>query len=188
MKPKIIINNNKHLKKLIKQEVSMHGNNCDLNHLDVSNVINMNSIFYNTQFNGDISKWDVSNVTDMTHMFSSSKFNRDISSWDVSNVNDMNSMFYDSQFNADISKWDVSNVTNMNNMFFISKFNKNLDDWEPYKLQDKENMFADYTAPLPYWYTHENTQRAIVLYKLKKKLDNDLHDKNITKIKIKIKI
>ena len=46
----------------------------------------MNSLFSESQFNGDISKWDVSNVTDMNRMFRKSQFNGDISNWNVSNV------------------------------------------------------------------------------------------------------
>ena len=55
-------------------------------------------------FNGDISSWDVSNVTDMNAMFySASAFNQDISSWDVSNVTTMEYMFVSaSAFNQDI--------------------------------------------------------------------------------------
>ena len=138
MKNKIIINDRDHLKTTIEQEVSIHGNNCDLNHLDVSKV------------------------------------------------KDMTCMFDNSSFNGDISKWNVYKVKNMNGMFFNSQFNKNLDDWKPYKLQAKENMFDNCPALLPYWYIAENTQRAIELYELKEKLDNNLDNKNITKIRIKI--
>ena len=47
---------------------------------------------------GDISLWDVSNVTDMNHMFYNSQFQGDISRWDVSNVTDMNFMFSFSKY------------------------------------------------------------------------------------------
>ena len=114
MKHKIIIKDKEHLRKAIEQEVSTQGNECDLNHLDVSKVTNMSYIFYE------------------------------------------------------------------------SKFNKNLDDWKPYKLEYKENMFDGCTAPIPYWYTAENTQKAIESYKLHKKLDINLDDKNISKVKFKI--
>ena len=161
MKNKIIINK-QHLQKLIEQEVSIHGNECNLNHLDVSAVTDMSEIFLISKFNGDISKWNVSNVKDMTCMFDNSSFNGDISNWDVSKVKDMNFMFLG------------------------SKFNKNLDDWKPCKLKNKDDMFENFTVLLPYWYIAENTQRAIKSYELKEKLDNNLGNKNITKIKIKL--
>ena len=63
----IVVKDRKHLKKLIKDEIKFHGNKCDLNHLDVSNVTNMYDIFYNSKFNGELSKWNVSNVTNMNY-------------------------------------------------------------------------------------------------------------------------
>ena len=63
---------------------------------DVSNVNNMQGMFYYTQsFNQDIGDWDVSNVTNMEGMFSyAQSFNQDIGDWDVSNVNNIEGMFY----------------------------------------------------------------------------------------------
>ena len=57
-----------------------------------------------TKFNGDISKWNVSNVENMEYMFFQSQFNKDISNWNVDNVKNMSWMFAYSQFNQDISK------------------------------------------------------------------------------------
>ena len=54
----------------------------------------MSSLFEYSDFNGDISKWDVSNVTNMEDMFFRSEFNGDILNWDVSNVTNMASMFF----------------------------------------------------------------------------------------------
>jgi len=125
---KILAKNNKHLHSLIHQEMEKNGPNCDLNHIDVSNVTNMSYMFYNSPFNGDISKWDVSNVINMSDMFRKSQFNQDISNWDVSNLNNMSWMFYDSKFNQDISKWNVSNVNSVyavfNSMFHGMGFSK----------------------------------------------------------------
>ena len=97
----------------------------DISEWDVSNVTDMNHMFFiceKLKSVGDISKWNVSNVMSMRSMFSDcSKLKSfgDISSWDVSNVTDMGFMFkYCESFNQDISSWDVSNVTNMEFMFF----------------------------------------------------------------------
>ena len=97
----------------------------DISEWDVSNVTDMNHMFYmceELESVGDLSKWDVSNVMSMRGMFSDCnklKSFGDISSWDVSKVTNMGFMFkYCKSFNQDISKWDVSNVTNMSYIFF----------------------------------------------------------------------
>jgi surface protein len=116
------------IKQIVKDELDRLGHDADLNHIDVSEVTNMDSLFscydadlgpeYN-DLNPDISQWNVSNVHDMRYMFAHCyNFNCDISGWDVSNVINMNCMFfYCEKFNQDISRWDVSKVKHCTNIF-----------------------------------------------------------------------
>lgn len=99
------------LKHMINDEIKKHGDNANLNHIDVSNITDFSNLFTES-FDGDISDWDVSNATNMSYMFAKCEsFDCDISGWDVSKVTDMNYMFYEAgSFNQNISKWDVSNV------------------------------------------------------------------------------
>jgi hypothetical protein len=81
MKPRIVAKDKNHLEILISQEIEANGFQCDLNHIDVSNVETMEGMFLNSEFNGDITKLDVSKVKDMTGMFHGSKFTGDLSNW-----------------------------------------------------------------------------------------------------------
>ena len=123
-------NNRKELLKMIRDEIKQNGNNCSLNHIDVSKITDIGHLFSSTDFNGDISQWDVSNVINMHALFYESDFNGDISNWDVSKVKNMEWMFANSFFNGDISEWDVSNVKNMYSMFRHSEFNQNISKWK----------------------------------------------------------
>ena len=105
IKPTLFPRNRFELKQMIKDEISKNGNECSLNHIDVSKITDMSKLFYYSAFNGDISNWDVSNVKDMEYMFYDSKFNGNISNWDVSNVKNMNNMFYKSALQNNPPKW-----------------------------------------------------------------------------------
>ena len=137
------------LKELVNKLIKERGNDADLNDIDTSEIIDMTSLFYKSDFNGDISEWNVSNVKDISYMFCQSKLtceNGDLSNWDVSNVENMRYMFCDSKFDGDISNWNVRNVKNMGYMFYNSKFtgkNGDISTWDVSNVKDMSCMFRN---------------------------------------------
>ena len=99
------------------------GNVSGVEHLDTSQVTNMNSMFAGCihAHDLDVSGFDTSNVTDMAHMFEicGSLDTLDVSNFDTSKVVDMSEMFRGCQNvdTLDLSGFDTSNVVNMNGMF-----------------------------------------------------------------------
>jgi hypothetical protein len=163
MKLKIIAKDKDNLKELIEQEMASNGNECDLNHIDVSQVEEMDYIFFQSEFNGNISEWDVSNVK---YMFA---------------------MFIGSKFNGDISKWDVRKLENMDHML-SDTFNGDISNWKPYNIGEFALLFGQMTEP-PYWSLikdKDERKKAIDTYHLKKELGQELSNNNTQDKKLKL--
>jgi surface protein len=115
---------------------------------DVSNVTNMNTMFYQAiNFNKNISSWNTRKVTDFSNMFyGATSFNNGgvPLTWSLSDVSaiNMSNMFQSaSSFNQDLS-WNTINVTNMGAMFYDARaFNGNISNWNTSKVTDMTNMF-----------------------------------------------
>ena len=135
-------NTREQLQLCIKKEMRRNGHNCDLNHIDVSRIDNMDRLFLNSPFNGDISRWDVGHVVWMNEMFQESQFNGDISRWNVSRVVGMRQMFAKSNFNGDVASWDVSSCRNFNKMFYGAPFLGDVSSWTMGVDADILSMFS----------------------------------------------
>lgn len=144
--PPTKFNNESALLERVALEIHLYGVNCDLNHLDVSEVYDFWELFSHSRtatFNGDISRWNVSNASSMARMFYGSAFNGDISAWRPVNVERMDSMFAGSAFNGDISEWRTPKLCDAGSMFKDSSFNGNLSKWTFESLLNANHMFND---------------------------------------------
>lgn len=128
---------------VVAAEVRRLGSQADLNHLDVSRVLDMSCAFEGLAFTGDISRWDVSGAVDMSRMFASSTFNGNIANWNISQVRELPAIFEDSAFQGDVSQWDTARVTDMRWAFSRSQFNGDLSKWDVQNVQHFDDMFRD---------------------------------------------
>ncbi len=152
-KLKTVNASNDNIKEIVNRAVFFLGNDADLNFINVSNVTNMDRMFYKSQFKGNLSNWNVFNVTSMEGMFEGSSFSSDISKWNVSNVTTMKRMFAESEFKGNISNWNVSNVTDMSGLFYASCFNGDISKWDVSSVIDMSYMFmcSDFSGNIANW-------------------------------------
>jgi surface protein len=181
----IIAQDKEHLIKLIEQEMKLNGNNCDLNHINISKITNMHTLFSVKpleKFNGNISRWDVSHVTMMPGMFAHSNFNGDISQWNTSNVENMWGMFTDSAFDGDLSKWNVSNVENMKGMFHQSDFTGDISKWDTSNVEDMRIMFkkSHFNGDISNWNT-SNVENMSAMF-MSSHFDSDISQWDVRKV------
>jgi surface protein len=119
-----------------------------------SGLVDMNSTFKNSNFNGNINEWNISNVRDIRSLFEgNASFNKPINNWVFSKeITDMSRMFYGaSAFNQSINTinqtWDTSNIVNMSNLFTgASTFDQSLNLWNTSLVRDMSEMFMNATS------------------------------------------
>ena len=172
-KPTLQPETRKKLQDLIRREMEQHGNQCDLNHIDVSFFTDFSYLFESSKFNGNISKWNVSRAIYMDFMFEESEFNGDISMWDVSKVVDMHRMFKDSRFNGNISDWNTSRTAKMSFMFYGSNFNGDISKWDISGSVEMGLMFKN-SAIAKKISTHDPSFEQVKSHFLSLRLETDL--------------
>ena len=129
----------------------------DLNFIDTSKITDMSMLFRYSDYNFDVSDWDVSNVTDMNNMFyCCNNFNCDLSNWDVSKIRDASTMFYDclNFTGKGLDKWKLSSIRNMNYMFCgCKKLDCDLSKWNINKNVSMKKALKDCNLKnKPSWY------------------------------------
>lgn len=147
----------------------------DGTNLDVSNVIDMSSIFNNNQISdlSSLANWNVAKVTNMNDMLSWNKITNlsPLANWNVSNVTDMSKMFYENQISdlSPLANWNVFNVTDMGEMFSanqISNLNP-LANWKVDNVKDMSDMFLSNhisdLSPLANWKVDKVTNMSGML-------------------------
>ena len=115
---------------------------------DVSNVTNMEALFYHSTFTGtNLSNWNTKNVKDMNHLFAKSNVNNakvaQLSGWNTENVTDMSGMFRETDMTEiSLPNWNTSNVTNMSSMFYKCWSLRSLDlsNWNTSNVVQCANM------------------------------------------------
>ena len=171
---KIKVESKDQLKSIIRERYNNNKSFIDLTDLDISELDDLSCIFImldNVEV-VDISEWDTSNVTTMTYMFSQcSKLKKiiGIENLDVSKLENADSMFSycENLVELDLTNWNPILLKTAWNMFSYCsnlKIIKNVENWQLPNIQDAAYMFYKCT-----------------------KLDVDLSNWDLTKIKNSLK-
>lgn len=119
-----------HLKELVRFEMNVHGNACDLNHIDVSAIDDFSMLFASSMFQGNVARWNVGRGRSFEGMFEASHFNGDVSNWDMGCAECLENMFANGLFAGEVSRWNVKNVSNVAGMFLNAPFDGDLSGWQ----------------------------------------------------------
>ena len=140
------------------QDLDPH--NIDISQWDVSNVTNMECLFYGCEnFDCDLSNWNVKNVENTSFMFGRCENfkGNGLEKWKFLKLNNSRSMFSGCKnFDCNLSNWDMSNVTDMHQMFFKCKKFKGigLNKWKVSNNLIYKHIFyeCDSLINKPSWY------------------------------------
>lgn len=118
----------------------------DVEHLDVSNVTNIDYSFYYTHYINTLrglANWNTSNFTSLSNGFiglNNLTNVNELVNWDVSNVTNMANTFYGCSNIRDwsgIANWDINNVTNMYNAFCYCSNMRDLSVFDNWSFNNK---------------------------------------------------
>ena len=148
----------------------------DGTNLDVSNVTDMDHMFYSNQISDlrPLAGWKTDNVTDMSNMFYGNQISdlTPLSSWKVDNVTDMDHMFYSNQISdlSPLANWNVTKVTDMDYMFSINQISdlSPLANWKTDNVTDMHSMFyfnrISDLSPLANWEVNNVTNMNYMFF------------------------
>ena len=150
------------LRKIIENRIDEQGlgtikEPINLNDIDVSEINDLEDIFYYIGMNYkikaiDISDWNVSHVTSFKSMFAECSYLQyvgDLSRWNVSECTNFASMFIDCKFLkniGDISRWKMTKANDIHSMFSGCKRLENIGDagqWDVSNVKDFNFIFKN---------------------------------------------
>ena len=147
---------NETIQQIVKDELDRLGHDCDLNHIDTSQVTSMINLFradhegayftMRNEINPDVSKWNTENLKEAMCMFLGCvNFDCDLGSWDTHSLENTGAMFFGCEkFNQDINSWNTDNLFAMTQMFSdCHSFNKPLHSWNVSSVKWMRQLFMN---------------------------------------------